>query len=37
MRFVKVIYFDEGTAADYMQITSGGELRQHRTENGDAK
>ena len=28
MRFVKVIYFDEGTAADYMQITSGGELKK---------
>lgn len=28
MRFVKVIYFDEGTAADYMQIVSGGELKK---------
>ena len=28
MKFVKVIYFDEGTAADYMQITSGGELKK---------
>ena len=28
MRFVKVIYFDEGSAADYMQITSGGELKK---------
>lgn len=28
MNFVKVIYFDEGTAADYMQITSGGELKK---------
>ncbi len=28
MRFVKVIYFDEGAAADYMQITSGGELKK---------
>lgn len=28
MKFVKVIYFDEGTAADYMQIISGGELKK---------
>lgn len=28
MNFVKIIYFDEGTAADYMQITSGGELKK---------
>lgn len=28
MKFVKVIYFDEGTAADYMQIVSGGELKK---------
>lgn len=28
MRFVKVIYFDEGTAADYMQIVSGGEMKK---------
>ncbi len=28
MKFIKVIYFDEGTAADYMQITSGGELKK---------
>ena len=28
MRFVKVIYFDEGSAADYMQITSGGDLKK---------
>lgn len=28
MRFAKVIYFDEGTAADYIQIVSGGELKR---------
>ena len=28
MKFIKVIYFDEGTAADYMQITTGGELKK---------
>lgn len=28
MKFVKVVYFDEGTAADYLQITSGGELKK---------
>lgn len=28
MNLVKIIYFDEGSAADYMQITSGGELKK---------
>lgn len=28
MNFIKVIYFDEGSAADYIQITSGGELKK---------
>lgn len=28
MNFVKVMYFDEGSAADYIQITSGGEFKK---------
>lgn len=28
MRFVKVIYFDESSVADYMQIISGGEFKK---------
>lgn len=28
MKFVKVIYFDESTVADFMQIISGGELKK---------
>lgn len=28
MRFIKVIYFDESSVADYMQIISGGEFKK---------
>jgi len=28
MKFVKVIYFDESSVADYMQIISGGEFKK---------
>lgn len=28
MKFVKVIYFDESSVADFMQVTTGGELKK---------
>lgn len=28
MKLIKTIYFDEGSAADYIQICSGGELKK---------
>ena len=28
MKFVKIIYFDESTVADFMQIISGGEFKK---------
>lgn len=28
MRFIKVIYFDESSVADFMQIIAGGEIKK---------
>ena len=28
MKFIKIIYFDEGSVADFMQIVAGGELKK---------